>query len=154
MVECIQKTLWNTRMLNLYKYHTKPDKLNQYDNRNTIVPELAFDYANETYQCFEAGERAIMKSSFYAYLYAENIIEGRWEAGEPAIIKDPKYAYQYANYIIKGRWLEAEQVIMKDKWYAYLYARDIIKGRWEAGETAIMKDPCWWNIYKKQFGVK
>ena len=141
-------------MLNLYKYHTKPEKLDQYENRLTIVPELAYKYAVETNQRFEAGERAIMKDPYYAYLYALNIIEGRWREAEPYIMKDPDYAIQYARDIIKGRWPEAEPYIMNNPYYAYWYARDIIKGRWPEAEPYIMKTNFYWDNYKNRFGIR
>ena len=48
---------------------------------------------------------------------------------EPFFIKDPIYAYLYAIDIIKGRWIEAESIIINDSKYAYYYARNVIKGK-------------------------
>ena len=115
-------------MITVYKYHSEPNLLEQYDNRTTIVPELAYYNAINTKNRFEAGERAIIKSPFYAYCYARDIIKGRWPEAEPTIIKKPNYAYMYTKYIIKGRWPEAEPTIMKDEY--------------------------WWNKYKEQFGIQ
>ena len=111
--------------MNLYEYHTNPEKLDQYENRSIIVPELAYKYVLETNQRFEAGERAIMKDPEYAYWYAQKVIKGRWPEAEPVIIKDPYWAYLYAIYVIKGRWPEAEPVIMKRAYYWYLYKNNL-----------------------------
>ena len=81
--------------MNLYKYHSEPNSLDECENRLTIVPELAYKYALETNQ--------------------------RFEAGEPAIIKNPRYAYSYAAYIMNSRWPEAELVIMKNPLYWNYY---------------------------------
>ena len=115
-------------MINLYQYHKKPKMLDQYENRLTIVPELAYYHAKKTKQRFPAGETAIMKNPRSAYGYAINIINDRWQEAEPSIMKSP----------INAHW----------------YARDIIKGRWPEAEPYIMKDPYEWNNYKSQFGIQ
>ena len=79
-------------MLNVYKYHTKPNQLDEYENRVAIIPELA-------------------------YYYARDIIKGIWPEAEPYIMKDPHYAYYYALYRIEGRWEAAEPYIMKDEYW-------------------------------------
>jgi len=69
---------------------------------------------------------------------------------EKNIMKDPECAYLYAGNVIKGRWKEAEPYIMKKPEYAYYYAANIIKKRWiEAEET--IKNSHYWNRYKKRF---
>lgn len=57
-----------------------------------------------------------------AYMYARNVIEGRWPEAEPFIKLDPMRAYHYANSVIQGRWPEAEEYIRKnvDQWWNYL----------------------------------
>ena len=75
------------------------------------------------------------------YMYANDVIKGRWTKAEPYIMKDPEVAYIYASYVIEGRWPEAEPYIMKSPYSAYIYANDVIKGRWTKAEPYIMKDP-------------
>ena len=70
-----------------------------------------------------------------AYLYARDVIKGRWCQAELTIMKVPQYAYYYhascyARDVIKGRWPEAEPYIMMEPEYAVVYARNVIKGRW------------------------
>lgn len=75
-------------MINLYKFHSNPDTLLEYNNRIKLIPELAYDYAR-------------------------NVIKSRWPEGEPTIMKDPYWAVMYAQHIIKGRWPDAEPYIIK-----------------------------------------
>ena len=39
-------------MLNLYKYHSKPNTLEQYKNRVAIIPELAYNHAKKNKTTF------------------------------------------------------------------------------------------------------
>jgi hypothetical protein len=73
-----------------------------------------------------------------AYLYARDVIKGRWVEGEPIIATDPGWAYMYARYIIKARFPEGEKAIANHPEYVYWYARDVIKGRFLEGELIIM----------------
>jgi len=86
--------------MNLYEYHTQPETLKWFEDRRRRVPYLA-------------------------YLYARDIIKGRWPDGEDAIKTDP--------------------------WAAYFYARDIIKGPWPDGEESIKANPIRYifNLIKK-----
>jgi len=59
--------------------------------------------------------------------------------------------YMYARDVIHGRWLEAEPFIMKDTCYAYYYAIDIIKGKWPEAEPYIREDEFWYGSYKRMF---
>ena len=138
--------------MNIYKYHSEPKTLEQYENRLTIVPELAYNHAIETNQRFEAGEPSIMNHPNWAFWYASDVIEGRWPEAESVIMNDPGYAYRYALDIIKGRWPEAEPSIMKSPTWAYLYAIKLIKCRWPEAEPYIMKDPHCWNNYQIMLG--
>ena len=53
----------------------------------------------------------LKKDSYRLYLYARDIIKGRWPEAEPVIMTDPNLAYWYAKNIIEGRWPEAEKYI-------------------------------------------
>jgi len=74
-------------------------------------------------------EPLISKDAYWSYLYARNIIKGRWELAEPFILKDAYYSYLYALNVIKGRWELGEPTISKDAKYSYWYATDLIKGK-------------------------
>ena len=83
--------------------------------------------------------------------YAQDIIKGRWPEAEPVIMQDPISAGLYAMQIIKGRWPEAEPVIMQDLNAALMYARDVIKGRWPEAEHILKKRKAWWKQYNEYF---
>ena len=48
---------------------------------------------------------------------------------EPIILTDPLYSFMYARDVIKGRWEEAEKIIILEPYYAFRYAQDVIKGK-------------------------
>ena len=103
------------------------------------LPESIFKYVHLTDQ-----ERfsLIKKDLIHGYLYARDVIKGRWPEAEPYIMTDPYFAYLYANDVMEGkRWPEAEPYIMKDPSIASNYATNVIKGRWPEAEPYIMKHP-------------
>ena len=85
-------------MINLYKYHSNPETLEQYNNRTAIIPSLAYNYAIETKQRFPAGEPYIMKKPNWAFWYALEIIKGRWPEAEPSIMNHPDYWRWYKKH--------------------------------------------------------
>lgn len=68
-------------------------------------------------------EKTISSDLFYSYMYARDILKGRFFLGEHEIIKNPLIACNYARDVLKGRFPEAEVEIMKHK-----YSRDIYLG--------------------------
>ena len=86
-----------------------------------------------------------------AYLYARDVIRGRWPEGEAAIATSPEYAYYYAKGVLKGRWPEGEATIAKSPHVAHAYAADVLNGRFPEGEEAIAKDPNAAKWYLEQF---
>jgi hypothetical protein len=69
-----------------------------------------------------------------AYLYAKDILKGRWEEREKIIKKDARYSYLYAREVLKRRWEEGEEIFLTNLNYAYLYALNVLKGRWPQNE--------------------
>ena len=59
-----------------------------------------------------------------AFMYAQEVIKGRWPEGEAVIATDPGYAYRYATEVIGGRWPEAEATIAKSQGNANRYAKE------------------------------
>ena len=51
-----------------------------------------------------------------AYMYARDVIKGRWPEAEPYIMKDAMISFYYAKRVIKGRWPEAEYIIGDSPW--------------------------------------
>ena len=62
----------------------------------------------------------------YAYLYAINIIGGRFELGEKAIATDPYYAYEYAISVIRNKFKLGEPAIFSNPKFSFWY-RDFIE---------------------------
>jgi hypothetical protein len=138
--------------MDLYKYHSNPEKLHGYDKKHMATPEMAFGALKSgklNAQQKKEAESVVATDPEYAYLYARNVIQGRWPEAEPVIAKDPQWAYTYARYVIKGRWPEGEPAIAKKADRACLYARDVIKGRWPEAEPVIAKDPKWAKNYNE-----
>ena len=105
-------------------------------------PGNAYLYAKDVIKGrWPEAEKYIIKSPSVAYWYAREVIKGRWPEAEPIIMESAQGAYYYAHNVIKGRWPKAEPIIMTDPQYAYYYARDVIKGGWPEAEPIIMTSP-------------
>jgi len=93
-----------------------------------IEPEEALNELRENpnHKHKSGYEFIIKKYGYFAYLYAKDVIKGRWPEAEEIIKTYPFTAYYYARDVIKGRWKEAEEYIKKDLSYAYGYARNVI----------------------------
>jgi len=65
----------------------------------------------------------ILKDAMCSYIYARDVIEGRWEQGEAAISKSAYYSYLYARDVIKGRLpdLIHNQMLLNNHKYTKLY---------------------------------
>lgn len=126
----------------------------EYEEFIKIDPEYAYLYARDIIKgrWFEA-EKYIKKNPQYAYLYAKDVIKGRWLEAELYILKDPMWTYWYIYDVIKGRWFEAEEIIMKNPQLVYLYSIDIMKHRWYKAEQFIKKDNYWWGKYRDYFRI-
>ena len=51
---------------------------------------------------------------YWAYLYAKDVIKGRWPEGEPVIAREPVLACGYALCVIQGRFPKGEPAIARD----------------------------------------
>jgi hypothetical protein len=96
-------------------------------------------------------EHIIKKNSFYSYMYAMNVIKGRWPEAEHIIMRNSYYAVFYAKEVIKGRWIEAEPYIKTTPMSAYRYAKYVLHNRWVEAEDVIKIDWVWWGEYNKDF---
>ena len=59
---------------------------------------------------------------------------------EKEALQSPGAAYMYAADVIGGRWPQGEKVIATSAEWSFLYARFVLGGRFQMGETAIAKD--------------
>jgi len=94
-----------------------------------MTPYQAYDKAYDLGKRIPELEPIISKNAQCSYLYALNVIKGKWELGEPAISKNAYYSYLCAKHVIKGRWELGEPAICKDAYSSYWYAIEVIKGR-------------------------
>lgn len=63
---------------------------------NLNSAKTAYEYAAYIKGAFPDGERIIATSSTYSYMYAMNILKGKFELGEEAILTSV-YAYAYVH---------------------------------------------------------
>jgi hypothetical protein len=93
-----------------------------------MTPETAY------YICFNANkiikehEEIILKSGYWSYKYARNIIKGRWLIAEDLICDHHALSFDYAVHVIKGRFEKGEKAISLRFEYAYPYAVDVLNG--------------------------
>ena len=112
--------------------------------------EYSFEYANEIIKNrFYLCEEKIAQDSYYAMLYAKEILHGSWLASvggqlalkaENKILENEKYWDSYLFFLIKNKSEVDEPKIATQGKYAYRYARDILNGSWKekiGGELAI-----------------
>ena len=126
--------------MDLYKYHSKPESLDRYAERDQIVPERILEIAKSGKKLTQRQEDTLTKSPKYAFHYAFHVLNKPWPAGEAAIAKDAEYSYYYAYDVLKKQWPAGEAAIAKSAHFAYRYAHDVIKKPWLAGEAAIAND--------------
>jgi hypothetical protein len=166
-------------MINLYDLHDAPHKLNHFDIKHTLSPELAwehglatrdwdekllakdaeisYDYAKTILRDrFKLGEPIIAKNGYIAYKYARDILKDRFKEAEPAIANfyAPNIPVRYAEKFLKGPFPEAEENIAKDSNYSAVYATDVLHNRFKLGEPAIFKDPKVCASYCDHFKIK
>jgi hypothetical protein len=140
--------------MNLYKFYKTPEDLHKHDSKEDHVIELFWDKYKNNPKELKKREKAIAKSTEYSYLYAMDVLKGRFPLGEPAIAKSAKYSYWYARDILKGKFPLGEPAIAKSAKYSYWYARDVLRGEFKLGEPAIEKDENYWKQYCEHFRIK
>ena len=90
----------------------------------------AYDKAKKAQKRFPELEPDIIQDVNIAYLYAKNVIKGRWYEAEPTIMQSPLYTCIYARDVIKGRWPEGEPIIARNMLEACVYAIQVMQNRW------------------------
>jgi len=68
---------------------------------------------------------------------ADFLAPHRFSELEPAIAKDSRYSYMYALNILGGRFRQGELAISTSAYDSFYYAIDIIHGRFELAEPTI-----------------
>lgn len=103
-------------MLNIYKYHTHPATLSLYDKMDEINPDFFWDKYRNNPEELRKGEGVISKSAKYSYLYAREILKGRFEAGEEVIATDAWSSYWYARDVLRERFELGEKILLRSRW--------------------------------------
>lgn len=108
-------------LLDVIEYGQRKEEIETMPDKSD--PALWYHRAREFQRRIGEAERVIIenKAAMVAYLYAKDIIKGRWPEAESFISSDPHVAYLYAKDIIKGRWPEAENYILADSTYGEKY---------------------------------
>lgn len=75
----------------------------------------------------------------HLYLYARDVIKGRWPEAEEYIKTSPYTAWHYAYDILQTRWPEAESIILTDHRSIYWYTRYVLFDRWPEGEKELLR---------------
>lgn len=127
--------------MNLYKYHTRPEKLELHDKAPEKVPAVIWDKYEDQPDELEKREKILAKDPLYAYLYAVNVLQDRFPAGEAAIAKSAEHAYGYALIILRAAFPKGEAAIATSGLHAQQYARFVIKKPFPKGEAAIANHP-------------
>ena len=89
----------------------------------------AYNYAHDRIgSVFPLGEEIIAADTYYSFIYAKYVIQGRFELGENAIATSALFSYRYAVEVIKERFELGEQAISTDASYSFAYTRNVLKG--------------------------
>jgi hypothetical protein len=60
---------------------------------------------------------------------------------EVIISTNPQYSYLYARDVIKGRWEEGENIIATHIYFSYCYAKSVLKSPFHLGHPIIFSSP-------------
>lgn len=123
--------------MNLFNYHTDPESLKHYEAAHEKIPRFAWEkYAGDASQ-IRAREHLWAREADKSVMYAMHFLGERFKKGEPAILKDSFWARVYASEVIKGPWPEAEDIIATSAYDSFVYAQQVLKARFKKGEDAI-----------------
>ena len=135
--------VWRDKNGKKYQFHFETQQF--MDSKDVPIDADILTYFRTKHpvmaKLFVKAENDMLESPYSSYLYARDVIKGRWPEAEPNIINHPSTAVDYAQDIIKGRWPEAEPGIMEIPNKAFDYAADVIKGRWPEAEPKIARHP-------------
>lgn len=90
------------------------------------VPRFFWERYENDKDALKVREHAISTDAEYSYLYARDVLGGRFELGEPAISTNAADAYKYAQNVLEGRFEVGEEAIAKDPEYSALYAKYVL----------------------------
>lgn len=89
----------------------------------------AYNYAHDRIgSVFPLGEEVIATDTYYSFIYAKYVIQGRFELGENAIATSALFSCRYAVEVIKDRFELGEKAISTDASYSSAYTHNVLKG--------------------------
>jgi hypothetical protein len=107
------------------------------DYTNNVLKLSGYNDIDSEKEYFNLCEESVLKEHLHIYS-----------------LKNLRFAYLYARNILKGRFELGEPTIATDANYSYLYAKNILKGRFELGEPIIRNNIVYKTAYEKFTGVK
>ena len=115
-------------------------------------PEATYIYARDVIKGrWAQGEKVLMRFPVIACLYAMNVIHGRFPAAEKAMAAHPSAALNYAAKALGARFPACEKMFSKDPFLAVQYAVRVVRGRWEPTEKILAEaDPRTVYTYAKK----
>lgn len=109
--------------------------------------EVSFLYARDVLKGrFKLGEISIATCRSHSYNYAVEVIKCRFELGENAISTDCNLSYNYAKLILKGRFELGEAAMLYDEEISYKYAKEVTKKRFFLAEPMFFR-----GTYRSQY---
>ena len=112
-----------------------------------MTPEGAYRCALDR-NCGDSElEAVIATDAMWSFVYARNVLRGRFELGEPAIATSPEWAYCYAKNVLGESFELGEPAIATLPYTSYGYAERVIRDRFELGEGAIARHDYWSLCY-------
>lgn len=97
--------------MDLYSYHTDKEELLNYDKADNKLPFVFFDKYKQDRTLLADREDAIAKDAKYAFVYADNYLEGPFPKGEDAIATSAKWSTFYAIHVLHGAFPKGEDAI-------------------------------------------
>lgn len=135
--------------MNLYSYHSDPDKLIGNKSQLFLIPELAF---HQLQQNPDDPDKIILLKTIArdpdkSLRYATEILNyERFKLGEPAIARTADTAWFYVDKVLKDRFKLAEPVIFANPWYREQYFKNLKK--YDKWDDSILDDFEKWNQHK------
>jgi hypothetical protein len=90
-----------------------------------------------------------LSKSWYAFYYAEEVLDGPFPLGEIAIANAASESLDYAANVLKGPFPLGEPALATNCLFSYWYAQEVLKAPFPLGELAISKDPKYQTLYKE-----
>lgn len=100
-------------------------------------------------------QEKIISQSFYSYLYAIEIIQGRWKEAENAIINNKIiYSINYISSLKKSRWPKLEKKVYRNfehfaSYLYYLLNNNLLNKRNKSAEFFLNIEPKGFPYYKE-----